>query len=971
MIYALRTFLLVLSLVLPGFAYGAGVVFRDLNPKDEEHLKKSLPKLLTLDVDLSTLDEAIRVLMSRGYYENIFIERSSSGKYEIVGKPLRVVEEIRFTGVHEVSEADLRDLVDFKVGDRFDRKKAVASGEKMKNYYGEHGFFNTVIELGFQKTESKNIRLVFDIQEKPPCLIKRLDFDTPNTDQKAFLNANFKWLISKPLTTERVHRLMQDLDETLIDHRYLASEVIGPDAKYNPDKSAAYLKIEVREPYRYEFYFDGGKFFSFADVYRALDLKNRERKNVDPANEGAERLRRAYLEKGFPNVQIDTKVTSPVTYLKRVHYSIAEGPRVHVKAIEVQGRISRNSKYYQDFILKNSSDLVSSGFYNRQALDAGFKNLVTELRNQGYLRAKILSSRTEYSDNRTQATIYLMLDEGPQTQIRGLDFKGNKFFSSFELAEVTGLETNTPLRLTLFEESLEKLKNFYRSQGFLEMRLLNEGEELIQYNDKGTQARIAFQIYEGPRIRVHAIAVDGNTLTKTRVILKEADFQLGEILTPQKIDDATVRLNKLGLFSRADIRTLEEGTNISERTLIISVGERDPGLFTFGGGATNERNLTLRGYTGASYNNLWGTARAISARGEIRSNVAEVKYPENELTAGYLEPFLFDTRTRGRLNLTRKEYVYDYREKDDAGNTINFAEITIKNRADFLVERDLTQHTKFTYKAWSLESRTDFERYSRCLPKADDPTGKFDPTLGKCEANVMQVATTGPQIDIDYRDNPFLPTKGSLTRMTLDYSNPNIGSSKGVEFYKVDMGFTHHLRLGSPNLVWTNSVRGGYLRNTSQEDDSGVPSDYAFLLGGIYTIRGFDLSSPNERIPKDGDGDKHTGLGPWRLGTTNEKLVKRDSNYYLVKTELRFPVYGNFGGVLFYDGGAVHVTGYSFDRPYRDSVGFGFRYNTPVGPVALDFAFKINPEHAQRDSSGKIVQDAEAPFRFQFYIGTF
>ncbi|WP_371933095.1 BamA/TamA family outer membrane protein [Bradyrhizobium sp. CCGUVB23] len=68
---------------------------------------------------------------------------------------------------------------------------------------------------------------------------------------------------------------------------------------------------------------------------------------------------------------------------------------------------------------------------------------------------------------------------------------------------------------------------------------------------------------------------------------------------------------------------------------------------------------------------------------------------------------------------------------------------------------------------------------------------------------------------------------------------------------------------------------------------------------------------------------------------------------------------------MFYDGGSVHVSGFHFARPYRDAVGFGFRYNTPVGPVALDIAFKINPAKAEYG------HDPESPFRVQFYIGTF
>jgi len=961
----MRSIVLLILMVFSALAHSATVSFRDITAKDEEHLRKNLPKLMTTDVDQSVLDDAIRTLMGRGYYENVFVMRNGDGNYEIVGKPLRVVEDIQFKGVHELSESELRDLIDFKIGDRFDRKKAVAAAEKMKTYYGEHGYFNTIIEVNFQKAESKNIRLVFDIQEKPPCLIKGLDFQTQNTDLRALLNANFRNMLGRPLTTDRIRRLTVELENLMSDHRYMATEVVGPDAKYNAEKTEAYLTLEVREPYRYEFYFTGNKSFSNADVYGALDLTNRERKNVDPASEGAERLRRAYLEKGFPNVQIETKVTTPkgAPFLKRVYYTINENARVRIKGIEVQGRVTHSPRYYERFIMKNSSDLVAEGYYNKSDLENGFKNLTTELKNQGFLRARVLSSRTEYNEKHNEVMIYLLLEEGPQTQIRSIDFSGNKFFSNFELAEVTGLETNTPLRLSQFEESMDKLKNFYHRQGFLEMRLLNEGEEIIQYNDAGTQARILYQIYEGPRIRVQSIAIEGNTMTKSSVILKEADFHLGEILTPQKIDDASIRLRKLNLFTRVDIHTFEENSNKSERTLVIAVTEALPGTFNPGFGATNERGLTLRAYTGASYNNLEGTARAVSARVELRDNVSEVGFLENEASASYLEPFLFDTRTRGRVTVSRKQYVYDFREDAVPGGGPKFTELTIKNQLGFATERDLTQHTKMTWKVWNLESRTDYERYGRCLPDPTDATQRFPVEKGLCSPNVMQVATIGPQFDIDYRDNPFNPSRGSFTRWSLDYSNPNLGSSQGVEFWKSELSYTHFQPL-APGWVWANNVRGGYMANLSKERGSGVPSDYAFVLGGVYTLRAFDISSPNERVPRDNDGG-------WFLGTTNDKLIHTDSYFYQFKSELRFPIKGAIGGAVFYDGGSVHVSGFQFSRYWDDDAGIGFRYNTPVGAVALDLAFKLHPQGAQYDKNGNEIQTPQVPFKVVFSIGTF
>lgn len=935
-----------LILALPIWATARTVPMADVSKEDENLLRKELPALFTDSADLATFDEALRILLKTGRYENVYVEERG-GVLQLTGKPLRTVDLVQIIGAREVDDAILRELVEIKIGERFDRKKAVSGGEKIKNHYGEKGFFNAVVEIDFQTTQNRNLIVKYTIQENNPCQIAGVSINTPNVDLRKGLESHFKRLLKRNLTLERTQRFMGDLNEYLVTNRYLATEVLGPEIKYNKDRTQALIQLEIRDPYRWEFYFSGFKLETDTDLIRALDLKNRERKNLDPANEGAERLRRHYLVKGFPTVQVDTKVVNPAggaPFLKRVYFKITEGPKVRVAKIEVQGRISRASKYYQDFILANSSPLVERGYYNRSDLENGFKNLVTELRNQGYLRAKVLSSRIEYNTERTQVTVQLLIEEGPQTQVRALDFEGNKFFSSFELAQVTGLRTNSALRLAQFEGSIEKLKSFYQNAGFLEMRLLNEGEDLIQYNETGSQARILFRIYEGPRIRINNIVVEGNVKTKSRVILKEADFKIGDVLTPTMLEGATARLNKMSLFSRVDIRTLEENTNIAERTLVLSVSEVDPGIFRFGVGVNNERNFTVRGFTGLGYNNLGGTGRGISGRVELKSNVGQINYIENEVAAGYLEPFLFNTLTRGRVNVSRAERVFEFASQDE------FTSITVSNRVDFLVERDLTKRTKFTWKAWSLDSRQDFERYGRLLPEGNTP---FNPAAGKSPPISAQVASLGPALDIDYRDSAFLPTRGSLTRFVVDYAHPSIGSSDNIEFVKADSNFTFYSRLFSPKIIWANSVRGGYLANLSERENSGVPVSHAFFLGGIYTIRGFDLASDTERIPKQGDDG-------FTVSTrSTQRLIKTDSHYYLLKSEVRFPIAGDHGGVLFYDGGAVKISGFNFAHTYRDSVGFGYRYNTPVGPVALDFAFKLK------------ALPREDKFRFHLSIGTF
>ena len=97
----------------------------------------------------------------------------------------------------------------------------------------------------------------------------------------------------------------------------------------------------------------------------------------------------------------------------------------------------------------------------------------------------------------------------------------------------------------------------------------------------------------------------------------------------------------------------------------------------------------------------------------------------------------------------------------------------------------------------------------------------------------------------------------------------------------------------------------------------------------------------------------------------------------------RFSIAGSrLGGSIFYDGGNVyrdldHIT-FAWKAPsttdlnyFSHTVGIGFRYPTPVGPVTLDFGYLLNP--AQYQAINAITNAAEffrlPHFQFSFNIG--
>lgn len=418
---------------------------RDVPRSDLQKLRQEMPLLFSGPPTQALLDDAIRFLMKTGSYEFVSFERKANGEYVIAGRPLRTIEAIEFVGQDAFSRSKLLEVIELQPGDKFDLKKATAAGDKLKTFYGESGYFNSVISLSFPKAADQNVILHFEIQENLPCRILGIDLKTDNPVLKRRLLGMLHGYIDEPLTDKLLQSLIKKATNYFIDHRYLTAELLGPEIRYNDDKSAAYIAFEVKEPYRWEFFFDGNVFDSQLDVFRAMNWDNRDRKNVEPASEGAERIRRDYIGKGFAQAQVEFQVdTDEGQYLKKVFYEIREGFRVRLKSLEIQGRISRAPSYYSNFITSNSSDLIERGYYNRQDLEDGFKNLITELRNQGYLKARIQSSRIEYGATKRNATVYVLIDEGPMTLVQTVDFEGNHFFSSFELTEVLGLQPNSP-----------------------------------------------------------------------------------------------------------------------------------------------------------------------------------------------------------------------------------------------------------------------------------------------------------------------------------------------------------------------------------------------------------------------------------------------------------------------------------------------------------------------------------------------
>jgi outer membrane protein assembly complex protein YaeT len=162
------------------------------------------------------------------------------------------------------------------------------------------------------------------------------------------------------------------------------------------------------------------------------------------------------------------------------------------------------------------------------------------------------------------------------------------------------------------------------------------------------------------------------------------------------------------------------------------------------------------------------------------------------------------------------------------------------------------------------------------------------------------------------------PTEGMLLRARIDHSNTALVSD--FSFVKLLLEERHYIPLGR-NLLLATRLKVGGIRPYGPSTQ--VPFNVRFFAGGPGSVRGFPL---NELGPVNKDGDPIGGMS----------LLEGSA-------ELRFPLFGDFGAVLFVDAGNVFRSAFTYRlNELRYAVGPGLRYKTPVGPVRLDVGFIVD-----------------------------
>jgi len=323
-----------------------------------------------------------------------------------------------------------------------------------------------------------------------------------------------------------------------------------------------------------------------------------------------ENIRQLYLEKGFPNVEVEGRMevdeeSNEVTVI----FEIQEGSETKVKEIYFSGNNFASDGTLKWQMQTKEQSLFVGGNFQENVLQEDITRIEDYYRENGYIDAEVVNIdrriERDEENNRSFLILTIFIDEGDQYIFDGMTFEGNDIYTDEEIAEQINLEEGSVVNMARIERAYQKIVQLYTDNGYI----YNTFE--LERNKDEEQNLISFhvRIEEFDKAHIENIILQGNDRTKDFVIERELPFEVGDIFSVERIRRGVYNLYNLRYFSAVDVKPVP-GSTQGLMDLIINLEEQSWADFrfaiSFSGG-----DFPLAAQVGWTDRNFLGTGRTI------------------------------------------------------------------------------------------------------------------------------------------------------------------------------------------------------------------------------------------------------------------------------------------------------------------------------------------------------------------------
>lgn len=573
-------------------------------------------------------------------------------------------------------------------------------------------------------------------------------------------------------------------------------------------------------------------------------------------------------------------------------FEIEEGPITSVDRIVFIGNERFSDSSLRDEISTTETAwwrfYTNADIYDPDRINVDQEMLRRFYLQEGYADFRILSAVAELTPERTGFIITFTIEEGERYKFGEIDVESN-------LPEVTA-ESVLP-ELTVEPGDWYDASVVDDDVNIISERLGERGFAFVEVRPRVTRDRenlllnVTYSIGEGPRVYVDRININGNIRTQDRVIRREFRLAEGDAYNAAKVRRSRERINNLGFFETVDIQT-RPGSQPDRLELDVEVEERSTGEVSFGVGFSSSDGPL--GDIGIRERNLLGKGQDLRLRLQVSGR-------RQQIDLGFTEPYFLDREMSAGFDVFRIE--------EDNTDESSFERDTTGGRLRFGYS-----FSEYLQQNWSYTLRTDDIR------PANDASQFIKDDSGRSVTSAVAHTLT-----YDSRDDRFSPNDGYVLSTTNEIAG--LGGTKRYMRNRVSAGIYYSV---APDYVLSVLGQAGHIFGIGED----VDVNERFNLGGD-NFRGFSTAGIG---PRDLATDDALGGNTFGVGTVELSFPLPLPDEYA----LRGRVFGEAGTLfgLDYD----NLSGVADDKSLRATVGIGASWDSPFGPLRLDFGFPVLKE---------------------------
>jgi len=868
------------------------------------------------EVNADILTRAIFYLTKKEKFESAVIKCSpnSTGNYDLdIHLSCRwTVKKVQCTGI--MLGKDLyRSYYLMEPGEPFDLQKHQQSVDRIKERLYAQGYCDAHIEDSIiydQKQKSVNITLALSCGSR--FIIRQLQLalqtdDLPGDEYQSLkekIDEKFsKRLKNKLYTRELLAKETASLKKFLSRKGFLRAQIYLNEVMDNAAHSVQ-LEFVIDVQKKKEFVFFGNHFFSNEQLFECIVQFGRAAASLPPMLL-AQEIEQLYQVHGYWHASVECKEDE-----NRIFFMINEGVRAKIAEIDLQGIFVYDP---DDLVKSHFLDVVSARQFEPAVLQKAIRELLARYANDGYFDAQIIEQKMIVVPNKkNQQRLRLSIEEGEPTKITKIIVKKfPEIVGQIPWCEEYSIDDAPICTQVLLNEQKKWLESMLLKYNYHQATIKSDVQQ------DGNAVTIIWKIdrskseqYFGKTIFV------GNDTLDYSIISRELCYAENNHFDADCLRDSLHKIRGLNIFDRVTLQPEQSDFLGNERPVIVRVVNRDTFEIRVRGGIGLQQMSKPIELVGLTYiiGGSFIINNATNAADQFCLNLHATK-TYRDILFKYDRPWLLNFPWRllvqGYSTKYQQPGYFDY--KEGLYTVRQHGLITGIRRCHGGIDGAVTANFEWL--------RTNIRPEYACVESQVVNALAVDPRL--IDRNVLYVGLE-PTLILDYTDQKLDPHRGLFTLFSM----------KGMLPLQLIAGLQPSLKclfeqsFFVPLRSWVAAlrVRLGYMFGPPLPEINLIER---FYLGGPHSLRSYAIDC----TPPLGVFYDH--LQQYCVPQGAKAMVN-------VNAELRIPIFGSVGAVLFQDLGWLSDNKQSVVHGGRllAGTGFGIRYLTPIGPLRFDIGWK-------------------------------